>query len=97
MYLEIVTPEAVVLKAEVDSVRVPGAKGEFQMLNHHAPIVSSLTKGEIKINLSSKSKEVLQDLNKGFTKDSSNSMVIYYMIKGGVLEMKGNNAIILAD
>lgn len=40
MYLEIVTPEAVVFGAEVEAVKVPGIDGEFQMLNHHAPIVS---------------------------------------------------------
>ena len=39
MYLEIVTPEAVLFSGEVDSVAVPGINGEFEMLSNHAPIV----------------------------------------------------------
>jgi F-type H+-transporting ATPase subunit epsilon len=95
MYLEIVTPEAVVFGAEVEAVKVPGIDGEFQMLNHHAPIVSLLTEGEVKINLTSLSPEALKSLSADFRKESNN--VLYYPIKGGVLEMKDNKAIVLAD
>jgi F-type H+-transporting ATPase subunit epsilon len=42
MYLEIVTPEAKIFSGEVNSVSVPGLSGYFQILNNHAPIVSSL-------------------------------------------------------
>ena len=44
MYLEIVSPEANSFSGEVDSVKVPGSAGDFQMLNNHAPIVSTLKK-----------------------------------------------------
>jgi F-type H+-transporting ATPase subunit epsilon len=97
MYLEIVTPEAVVFKAEVDAVKVPGNDGEFQMLNNHAPIVSTLTAGEVKIQLSSSDKELDEKFSEDFRKDQGNSNVYYYTINGGVLEMKDNRAIILAD
>ncbi|MFD1094751.1 FoF1 ATP synthase subunit delta/epsilon [Salegentibacter chungangensis] len=97
MYLEIVTPEAVVFKAEVDAVKVPGVNGEFQMLNNHAPIVSSLAEGEVKINLTSDNRKVLEELSEDFRKDAANNSVLYYTIDGGVLEMKDNRAIILAD
>lgn len=95
MQLEIVTPEAVVFKAEVEAVKVPGTDGEFQMLNNHAPIVSTLTEGEVKINLASGSSGVLEDLSAEFRKEGDK--VLFYPIKGGVLEMKDNKAIILAD
>ncbi|HHC78448.1 MAG TPA: F0F1 ATP synthase subunit epsilon, partial [Flavobacteriia bacterium] len=49
MILEIVTPEAILFTGEVESVAVPGINGEFQMLNNHAPIVSLLQKGEVRI------------------------------------------------
>ena len=49
MYLEIVSPEATLFSSEVDSVSVPGVNGEFQMLNNHAPIVSLLREGTVKI------------------------------------------------
>ena len=50
MYLEIVSPEATLFTGEVDSVKVPGSAGDFQMLNNHAPIVSTLKKGIVKIS-----------------------------------------------
>jgi len=96
MYLEIVTPEAVVFGAEVEAVKVPGIDGEFQMLNHHAAVVSLLVEGEVKINLaSSADPEMINSLSKDFRKESNN--VFFYPIKGGVLEMKDNKAIVLAD
>ena len=49
MYLEIISPERIIYSGEVSSVAVPGVQGEFEMLNNHAAIVSSLKKGHIKI------------------------------------------------
>ena len=49
MYLEIITPEQTLFKGDVDSVLFPGSLGDFQVLNNHAPIVSTLKKGEVKI------------------------------------------------
>lgn len=93
MYLEIVTPEAVVFSAEVEAVKVPGVEGEFQMLNHHAPMISLLNKGEVKIDLSANTAGGLK-LSSGFVKEGN---VVFYTIMGGVLEMKDNKAILLAD
>ena len=42
MQLEIVSPERTLLTADVESVIVPGTDGSFQMLDNHAPIVSTL-------------------------------------------------------
>lgn len=95
MYLEIVTPEAVVFGAEVEAVKVPGVDGEFQILNNHAPIVSLLTNGEVKINLAAAGRDNIEKLSADFRQEGSN--VLFYPIKGGVLEMKDNKAIILAD
>ncbi len=52
MYLEIITPEKKVFEGEVLSVKVPGTMGSFEILNNHAPIVSSLDKGEVKVKTS---------------------------------------------
>ena len=49
MFLEIIYPEKTIYSGEVNSVAVPGVQGEFEMLNNHAAIVSSLKKGYIKI------------------------------------------------
>jgi F-type H+-transporting ATPase subunit epsilon len=98
MYLEIVTPEAVVFRAKVDAVKVPGNDGEFQMLNSHAPIVSVLTEGDVKIDLAAGStNEIKAKDQSAFRTEGNNTEVLFYTIKGGVLEMKDNKAIILAD
>jgi len=47
MYLEIVTPDQKVFEGEVLSVSFPGTDGSFQILNNHAPLLSTLKKGTI--------------------------------------------------
>ncbi len=54
MFLEILSAEEKIFSGEVDSIIFPGSGGQFQILNNHAPIISSLTKGEIKYKESSK-------------------------------------------
>jgi F-type H+-transporting ATPase subunit epsilon len=49
MLLEIITPEKVFFKEEVDLVRVPGSKGSFAMKLNHIPIISTLEPGIIKV------------------------------------------------
>ena len=47
--LEIVTPERLAYQDEVDAVVLPGAEGELGVLPHHAPLVSTLGFGELRI------------------------------------------------
>jgi F-type H+-transporting ATPase subunit epsilon len=47
--LEIVTPERLAYSDEVDSVVLPGSEGELGVLPHHAPLVSMLGVGELRI------------------------------------------------
>ncbi len=47
--LEIVTPEKLAYEDEVDSVVLPGVEGEIGVLPHHAPLVSMLGVGELRI------------------------------------------------
>ena len=43
MYLEIISPEAKLFEGEITSIILPGSAGSFQLLNNHAPIVSTLS------------------------------------------------------
>ncbi|MFL1894642.1 FoF1 ATP synthase subunit delta/epsilon [Aquimarina sp. 2-A2] len=92
MYLEIVTPEAVLFSGEVTSVAVPGVEGEFQMLNNHAPIVSLLGKGKVKIygNIA-----LEDEVASKFSKDPNGATVL--AITSGTVEMNDNKVIVLAD
>lgn len=49
MKLSIVSPEETLYEGEVKSVKMQGIDGKFQVLNDHAPLISALSKGEIKI------------------------------------------------
>ena len=49
LLLEIVTPERLAYSETVDSVQLPGVEGELGVLPHHAPLVSMLGVGELRI------------------------------------------------
>jgi F-type H+-transporting ATPase subunit epsilon len=49
LQLEIVTPERLAYSDKVDSVQLPGSEGELGVLPHHAPLVSTLGVGELRI------------------------------------------------
>ena len=51
MLLEIIAPDQNLYSGEVDLVQVPGSKGSFEILKNHAPIISTLDKGKIKIKI----------------------------------------------
>ena len=49
LLLEIVTPEKLAYSDEVDAVTLPGIEGELGVLPHHAPLVSTLGAGELRL------------------------------------------------
>jgi F-type H+-transporting ATPase subunit epsilon len=49
MRLEIITPEKDVYQGEVELINLPGSDGSFGLLDGHAPLISTLKEGEIKI------------------------------------------------
>lgn len=94
MFLEIVTPEAILFSSDVTSVAVPGIDGEFQLLNNHAPIISILGEGTIKIKADSQVR-VIEGFEKRFFETDDGRIGVN--IKSGTIEVKNNRAIILAD
>ena len=92
MHLEIVSPEATLFSGEVESVIVPGTAGSFQMLNNHAPIVSTLKEGIVTIS----GKMDLDDsVQNKFKKQDVNTTL--FQISSGTVEMRNNKLILLAD
>lgn len=70
--LKIVSPEKVVFSGEVSSVKVPGLLGAFEILQNHAPIISSLGSG--KVFYSSKDGEQQFDVLGGFVEVKKNEV-----------------------
>ena len=95
MFLEIVTPEAILFSSEIDSISVPGVNGEFQMLNNHAPIVSILKKGTVQIHTQEHLE--LTELSDKLVPHAEDDKVLTLVINSGTIEMKDNKVILLAD
>jgi len=93
MILEIVSPEATLFKGEVTSVSLPGVNGSFQILNNHAPIVSILKQGTVKIAAPSFKFE--KEVEDKFTRVNDQNYTLD--IASGTIEMKDNKVIVLAD
>jgi len=58
MLLEIYTPDRKVFEGQVDSATFPGTKGSFQVLNNHAPLISTLDKGTVVYKIKNSKQEV---------------------------------------
>jgi F-type H+-transporting ATPase subunit epsilon len=96
MRLEVITPDKKLFEGNVDAVSFPGIDGSFQVLKGHAPIISTLKEGKIKVSLSNDEKEI--DMLSGeIENDPSNDRIIRLSIKGGVVEMQNDKIIVLAD
>ena len=97
MHLEIVSPEAVLFSSTVDSISVPGTDGEFQMLNNHAAVVSTLKQGSIKIHVHTQEHLEFVELHGKIATHSNDDKVLTLSISSGTIELKDNKAIILVD
>ena len=52
MQLDIVTPERQLLSADVTQVQIPGMEGDITILGPHAPVVTTLRPGFLKVTSS---------------------------------------------
>ena len=75
MLLDILTPEKQLFEGEIKSVKLPGTNGEFEILNNHAPIISTLTKGEIRV-IDSNSKQETFSINGGVIEMQNNKIIV---------------------
>ncbi|MEM9326835.1 MAG: ATP synthase F1 subunit epsilon [Bacteroidota bacterium] len=81
MFLEIITPDEKVFQGEVDSATFPGSDGSFQVLNNHAPMISTLGYGDIKYSrmVEKKVRET------------------HLLVEGGIVEVLNNKVTVLAE
>ena len=91
MHLEIISPEKTLFKGEVESILFPGTYGDFQVLNNHAPIVSTLTKGKVKIIGKISIEEGVKDKFEYTDKET------ILEIDSGTVEMNNNQVTLLVD
>ena len=75
MKVDIISPEKTIWSGQATLVALPGAKGAFEMLNNHAPIISSLTKGVVKIVQQDKS-QLTFEIEGGIIESNNNKVNI---------------------
>ena len=79
LQLKIVSPEKIEFEGQVDSILVPGTKGQFEILNDHAPIISTLTKGFVEYG--TKDGKARLDILGGFVEVQKNVVSLCVEIK----------------
>ncbi len=76
MTLEILTPEKKLYSGEVYGVMLPGITGLFEILDKHAPLVSALGKGNLKILKDSKKNSESYSIQSGFVEVLNNKVTV---------------------
>jgi F-type H+-transporting ATPase subunit epsilon len=75
MNLEILTPERKLFSDEVYGIQLPGVSGSFEVLENHAPLVSALKSGRIKVLLD-KTRTALFEVRSGFVEVMANHVTV---------------------
>ncbi|MBL0127102.1 MAG: F0F1 ATP synthase subunit epsilon [Flavobacteriales bacterium] len=83
MKVEIFTPDKELFKGEAKSVTVPGVDGSMGFLNNHAPLITVLKAGDVKVITMPGS--------------ATGATVLTFPVKGGVVEVMKNTVLILAE
>jgi F-type H+-transporting ATPase subunit epsilon len=81
MTLEILTPEKKLYSGEVYGVQLPGIDGLFEVLDRHAPLVSALSKGNLKI-LRDKHNSTNYTIQSGFVEVLNNKATV--LVEGAI-------------
>ena len=76
MNLEILTPEKKLFSGEVYGVQLPGITGKFEVLDKHAPLVSALASGRVKVLKDKSNHLAFYEIQSGFVEVVSNKVTV---------------------
>ncbi len=74
--LEIVSPESVVYSGDIELVELPGKRGRFTILRGHAPIISSLSEGQIRVRPIGSAEDKSFDCKAGYVECTDNKVSV---------------------
>ena len=93
--ITVLTPEKEIFRGPISSVKVPGTKGQFQVLRNHAAIVSSLAAGKVTI-VTAKGEYQYYDIESGtILTGIEPDKVLTFNIKKGFIEVLNNQVSLL--
>jgi len=75
MLVDIITPDQELFSGDILSIELPGSDGSFEILNNHAPIIATLSKGKITITLENGKKESFE-VNGGVVETQNNKIIV---------------------
>ncbi len=76
MTLEILTPERKLFSGEVYGVQMPGISGSFEVLDKHAPLISALKAGRLKVLRDKQNHSAFFDIQGGFVEVLNNKVTV---------------------
>ncbi|WEK36246.1 MAG: ATP synthase F1 subunit epsilon [Candidatus Pseudobacter hemicellulosilyticus] len=76
MNLEILTPERKLFSGDVYGVQLPGISGLFEVLDRHAPLVSALKAGRLKVIKDKSNHTAFYDIQGGFVEVLNNKVTV---------------------
>ncbi len=82
MKIEILTPEKKLFSGDAYGIQLPGISGSFEVLEKHAPMVSALGTGVVKILLDKTGKNSSFKINSGFVEVLNNQVSV--LVEGAV-------------
>jgi F-type H+-transporting ATPase subunit epsilon len=82
MNLEILTPEKKLFSGEVYGVQMPGITGSFEVLDKHAPLVSALKAGKVKVLRDKQNTAANFEVQGGFVEVLNNKVTV--LVEGAV-------------
>ena len=83
MTLEILTPEKKLFSGDVYGVQMPGISGSFEVLEKHAPLVSALKAGRVKVLRDKQNHTTSYDIQGGFVEVLNNKVTV--LVEGAVV------------
>jgi F-type H+-transporting ATPase subunit epsilon len=97
MKISVLTPEREIFQGTVTSVKVPGTLGEFQILNNHAPIVSSLEPGVIHVVTAQGEYRYFDEESGEIKMAQEPGKALDFKISGGFVEVLNNEISLLVQ
>lgn len=76
MQVEIITPDKEIYKGDAYLVQLPGIDGSFEILNNHAPLISALKAGSIKVRKTRGEKDEFFNVKGGVIEVLNNKVLI---------------------
>ena len=75
MHISVLTPDKEIFDGQITSVKVPGVSGQFEVLNNHAPIVSALGEGQVRL-IQENGEKISFGIEKGFIEVLKNKVAL---------------------